>query len=151
MIVDESWGLSCSFPSQGASTVYEISATGGILWQTQLEGSDDFSSPALVDLTGSGVTDVLIGSSAGLYPLSGADGSFLFGTTELSAINNCSMQNAPAVAYVDGLGQTPGWRVFETCGGTPGAHADRTTLQLPTPRDTGDDPTVADVARKPRP
>jgi hypothetical protein len=35
----------------------------------------------------------------------------------MSAINNCSMQNAPAVAYVDGVGQTPGWYVFETCGG----------------------------------
>jgi hypothetical protein len=117
IIVDTAWCLSCATPVQGASTLYAWNGNGTVLWQTALLGAQDFSSPILVDLTGSGGTDVLVGSSAGLYPIDGATGNFLYGTSEMSAINSCSVQTAPAVAYVSGVGQTPGWRAFETCGG----------------------------------
>jgi hypothetical protein len=117
VIVDTAWCMACTSLAAGESTLYAWSGSGALLWQTALLGSQDFSSPALVDLTGSGVTDVLVGSSAGLYPIDGATGAFLFGTTELTAINGCSVQSTPAVAYITGSSQTPGWRVFETCGG----------------------------------
>ena len=116
VIVDTAWCLACTSPPGGASNVYEWSGSGAVLWQTQLEGPQDFSSPILADITGSGIADVLIGSSAGLYPLDGTSGAFLDGTSELAAINACSVQSTPAVAYVDD-GQAPGWHVFETCGG----------------------------------
>lgn len=117
VVVDTSWCLACTAPtSAGASMLYAWNGAGTQLWSTQLLGANDFSSPTLVDLTGSGVTDVLVGSSAGLYPIDGSSGNFLYGTTETAAINSCSMQNAPAVAYV-ATGTSPGWRVFETCGG----------------------------------
>ena len=118
VVVDTSWCQSCAgAPAQGASMLYEWSASGQVLWSTQLLGPQDFSSPVLADLTGTGVNDVLVGSSAGLYPIDGGTGQFLYGTSESSAINNCSMQNAPAVAYVPGSGSGTGWRIFETCGG----------------------------------
>ncbi len=117
MVVDESWCSSCTTPAQGASILYAWNGAGERVWSTPLEGAKDFSSPILADLTGSGVNDVLVGSSAGLYPIDGSSGAYLFGTSETTALNSCSMQNAPAVAYVDGVGQTPGWRLFETCGG----------------------------------
>lgn len=117
VVVDTAWCQACASPAAGASTLYEWNGRGTRLWSTELEGANDFASPVLVDLTGTGITDILVGSSAGLYPVEGVSGGFLFGTTELTPINTCSMQNSPAVAYVDGVGQSPGWRVFETCGG----------------------------------
>lgn len=128
-IVDTSWCTACSgsgYPNQGESKVYAWSGTGHLLWSQTLLGGNDFSSPILVNLTGTGENDVLVGSSAGLYPISGENGNFLFGTDMTSAINNCSLQSTPLVAYID---QTPqisnsgtnandfGWHVFETCGG----------------------------------
>jgi hypothetical protein len=71
----------------------------------------------LVDLTGSGANDVLVGSSAGLFPLDGATGSFLFSTSASLGINTCSEQTTPAVVDVPGSGTGAGWHVFETCGG----------------------------------
>jgi hypothetical protein len=115
-VVDTSWCTSCA-ASPGTSMVYAWSGAGQKLWSQSLQGSEDFSSPVLVDLTGTGENDVLVGSSAGLYPLDGTDGTFLFGTTEASAINTCSMQNAPAIADIAGSGPGSGWHVFETCGG----------------------------------
>ncbi|HWD24650.1 MAG TPA: hypothetical protein VG368_04240 [Acidimicrobiales bacterium] len=117
VIVDTAWCLACTTPASGLSTLYEWNGAGQLIWQTALLGSQDFSSPTLVDLTGGGVTDVLVGSSAGLYPIDGSTGAFLYGTSMTSAINSCSMQNAPAVAYVNGVGQSAGWHAFETCGG----------------------------------
>jgi hypothetical protein len=66
----------------------------------------------LVDLSGDGSNDVLVGSSAGLFPLDGATGAFLFQTNEMQAINKCSVQNSPVVAEVGGS-----WQLFEACGG----------------------------------
>jgi hypothetical protein len=127
-IVDTSWCIACtgsSYPKQGESKVYAWSGTGHLLWSQTLLGGNDFSSPVLVNLTGSGENDVLVGSSAGLYPLSGTNGNFLFGTDMTSAINNCSLQSTPLVAYVKETATTSsgdnssgsGWHVFETCGG----------------------------------
>ncbi len=111
-VVDTSWCVGCAGPSPGVSMVYAWSASGSTLWSQTLEGGQDFASPVLVDLSGDGSNDVVVGSSAGLYPLDGASGAFLFQTGETSAINNCSVQSTPAVADVAGS-----WQLFETCGG----------------------------------
>ncbi len=116
-VIDTSWCTSCTGPAVGTSIVYAFSGRGRLLWSQQLLGENDFSSPVLADLTGSGVNDVLVGSSAGLYALSGGTGSFLFQTSETAPINNCSAQNAVAVANVVGSGPAVGWHLFESCGG----------------------------------
>jgi len=117
VVIDTSWCTSCTTPAAGASMVYAWSGSGVLLWSQTLEGAQDFASPVLADLTGSGTNDVLVGSSAGLYPLDGPTGAFLFGTSELAAINDCSVQNAAAVADVAGSGPAVGWHLFESCGG----------------------------------
>ena len=114
-VVDTSWCTRCA-ASPGTSMVYAWSGSGTKLWSQSLQGAQDFSSPILVDLTGSGENDVLVGSAGGLYPLDGGTGSFMFGTTEASAINTCSVQTAPAVADVPS-GPGAGWHLFEACGG----------------------------------
>ena len=116
VVVDTSWCTSCA-ASPGTSMVYAWSGSGTPLWSQALQGAQDFSSPVLVDLTGSGQNDVLVGSATGLFPLDGSTGGFLFGTTKSAAINTCSMQGAPAVADVPGSGPGAGWHLFETCGG----------------------------------
>ncbi|HLI15918.1 MAG TPA: hypothetical protein VKV23_07700 [Acidimicrobiales bacterium] len=116
-VVDTSWCVRCDRSRPGASEVYAWSGSGTLEWSQTLEGPNDFSSPVLADLTGTGVNDVLVGSSAGLYALDGATGAFLFGTSETAAINTCSMQNAVAVADVPGSGPGAGWHLFEACGG----------------------------------
>lgn len=114
-VVDTAWCLNCvdATSKAGVSMVYAWNGAGQLLWEQTLEGKNDFSSPVLVDLSGSGVNDVLVGSSAGLFPLDGGTGDFLFKTSENSGINTCSMQNAVAVADVPSVG----WQAFETCGG----------------------------------
>jgi hypothetical protein len=116
MVVDTSWCSSCA-ASPGTSMVYAWSGSGAPLWAQSIQGAQDFGSPVLADLTASGVDDVLVGSAAGLYPLDGTTGAFLFGTTQSTAINNCSVQNAPSIADVPGSGPSAGWHLFETCGG----------------------------------
>ncbi|HUZ22027.1 MAG TPA: hypothetical protein VMU75_15825 [Acidimicrobiales bacterium] len=116
VVVDTSWCTSCD-ATPGTSMVYAWTGSGAQLWSQTLQGAQDFSSPVLVDLTGSGQNDVLVGAASGLFPLDGSTGGFLFGTTSSVAINTCSMQGAPAVAYVPGSGSGAGWHLFETCGG----------------------------------
>jgi hypothetical protein len=111
-VVDTSWCTGCAGGSQGVSMVYAWSGSGSLLWSETLEGGQDFASPVLVDLSGDGSNDVLVGSSAGLFPLDGATGAFLFQTNEMQAINKCSVQNSPVVAEVGGS-----WQLFEACGG----------------------------------
>ena len=116
-IVDTSWCTSCTGTQANTSMVYAFTSAGTLLWSQMLSGPSDFSSPIIVDLSGTGVNDVLVGDSAGLYPLDGATGQFMFNTSESSAINKCSVQNSAAVAYVPGTGPLDGWRLFESCGG----------------------------------
>lgn len=133
-VVDTSWCTSCGAgPGKGSSEVYAWSGTGQVLWSRTLGGPNDFSSPILVDLTGSGQNDVLVGSSDGMYPLSGADGSFLFGTSANSAINPCSMLNSAAVEDVPGTGPGTGWHVFEACGGPHQVTGTGTLYDYPLP------------------
>ena len=111
-VVDTSWCTTCS-SRPGTSMVFAWSGEGTELWSQTLQGAEDFASPILVDLTGSGQNDVVVGAASGLYPLDGSTGSFLFGTSETEAINTCSEQGAPAVADVPATG----WQLFESCGG----------------------------------
>lgn len=116
-VVDSSWCLTCTPSTPGESMVYAWQGSGKLIWSQTLTGPNDFSSPVLVDLTGSGGNDVVVGSSNGLYPLDGADGSFLYGTDEQTAINVASALNAVAVAYLPGSGPSAGWHLFEAAGG----------------------------------
>ncbi|MDA8296626.1 MAG: hypothetical protein M0004_08595 [Actinomycetota bacterium] len=115
-VVDTSWCTACTNPG-GTSMVYAWSGSGHQLWSQKLPGGNDFSSPVLVDLTGQGVNDVVVGSSAGMYALNGANGDFLFGTSAGSPINTSSMLNSAAVFDVPGHGRGSGWHLFEACGG----------------------------------
>jgi hypothetical protein len=132
VVVDTSWCTSCA-ASPGTSMVYEWSGTGALLWSQTLVGAQDFSSPVLVDLSGSGTNDVLVGSASGLFPIDGATGAFLFGTSETAAINTCSSQNAVAVADVPGTGPGTGWRIFEACGGPKALIATGRLFDYPLP------------------
>lgn len=116
-VVDVSWCTKCSASKNGASEVHAFSGTGELLWTQQLEGEKDFSSPIIADLLGNGSNDVLVGSSNGLYPLDGATGQYLFGTTFSQSLTNCSIQDAPAIADIAGTGPGTGWRLFVICGG----------------------------------
>ena len=116
-VVDTSWCLSCTPSSQGQSMVYAWQGNGKLAWSQALIGPNDFSSPVLVDLTGSGGNDVVVGSSTGLFPLDGSNGSFLFGTDAGAGINTASDLNAVAVADIPGTGPGSGWHLFEACGG----------------------------------
>jgi hypothetical protein len=132
-VVDTSWCLSCTADG-GESMVYAWSGAGKQIWSQTLGGADDFSSPVLVDLDGSAGNDVLVGSASGLYPLDGADGAFMFDTSEGSAINTESAQNSVAVAYVSGSGPGSGWHVFEACGGPEEEIATGHLIDYPLPQ-----------------
>jgi hypothetical protein len=109
--------------SPGKSMVYAWNGKGQQLWSSAIPGPTTLSSPVLVPLSGSTPDDVLVGSPNGLYPLSGANGDFLFGTNgtnQFAAINNgCRVFNSVAVADVGGDGARAGWHAFEACGGPP--------------------------------
>lgn len=116
-VVDVSWCTKCRNTGAGQSVVRAWSGTGKQLWSTNLAGRQDFSSPIIADLTGSGANDVLVGSSKGLFPLDGSDGKFLFGTNEYNSLTDCSIQDAAAIADISGTGPGTGWRLFVICGG----------------------------------
>ncbi len=105
--------------STNVSEVDAWSASGTLLWQQRLIGPTDLGSPVLVPLQGESGNDVLVGSSDGLYPLSGADGGYLYGTSNLGpqrAVHpGCRLFNSPAVADVVGEGPYAGWHAFELC------------------------------------
>lgn len=117
-VVDTSWCVACTTSATGGtSDVYAWSGTGRLLWTQTLAQPNDFASPVLVDLSGSGGNDVVVGSAGGLYPLDGATGDFMYGTSALDPINTCSVQNSVAIADIAGTGTGTGWRMFEACGG----------------------------------
>jgi hypothetical protein len=132
-VVDVSWCLPCAGTTQNVSVVRAWTGTGRLLWSTQVEGEQDFSSPVIVDLLGTGQNDVLVGSSEGLYPLNGLDGSFLFGTSIDQTLTNCSMQDAPAIADIAGTGAGTGWRLFTICGGPQQITASGRLISYPLP------------------
>lgn len=129
-VVETSWvchgaGESSCF-SSNASVVYAWNGQGSLLWSHQLIGPTDLASPVLVPLGNGPANDVLVGSPNGLYPLSGATGSYLYGTdgsNQFAAINpGCRVFNSVAVADVGGIGPRSGWHAFEACGGPPSFH-----------------------------
>ncbi len=122
-VVETSWvcagrtNTSCLSP--GTSRVTAWSGAGKQLWSDELRGPTDFASPVLAPLTAGAWNDVLIGSGAGLYAISGATGAYLFGTSFAGEPIDpgCRVFNAVAVADVLGEGAGEGWSVIEACGG----------------------------------
>jgi hypothetical protein len=125
--------MQCTTTPQGTSIVHAWAGTGQLLWSQALEGGQDFSSPVITDLLGTGNNDVFIGSSNGLYPLDGANGQYLFGTTFSTTLTNCSMQDAPAIANIAGSGPGTGWRLFVICGGPQQITPSGRLLSFPLP------------------
>ncbi len=132
-VVDVSWCMSCATTGGGTSIVRAFTGTGHLLWSQNLSGEKDFASPVIADLNGNGQNDVLVGSAAGLYPLSGLDGSFLFGTSITNTLTSCSIQDAPAIADIAGTGPGTGWRLFVICGGPQQLTASARLLSFPLP------------------
>jgi len=122
-VVETSWvcsGLtnaSCLGPNTTMVTAWN--GGGQRLWTDKLHGPTSFSSPVLVPLQGEATNDVLVGSGAGLYAISGQTGAYLFGTSYAGeAIDpGCRVFNSVAVTDVLGTGTGSGWSVLEACGG----------------------------------
>ncbi|HVC25125.1 MAG TPA: hypothetical protein VND23_05155, partial [Acidimicrobiales bacterium] len=124
-VVETTWV--CATPERtGCFTGYRSevdawSGGGALLWSRKLVGPTDLASPVLVPLEGEPTDDVLVGSPAGLYPLAGATGGYLFGTNgtyRTATVNaGCAVYNSVAAVDVPGLGPRSGWHVFEGCGG----------------------------------
>ena len=150
-VVDTSWCTSCSSTPTGSSMVYAWSGTGTLLWSQTLVGPNDFSSPVLVDLTGSGANDVLVGSAGGLYPLDGGDGRVplrhladrsdqpLLDAERRGGRRRAGKRTRRGLARLRVLRRPEGGRRY----GAP----DR----LPAAGDARDRPAVAHLARRPRP
>jgi hypothetical protein len=110
-------------PGGPAATVEAWTGTGQHLWTTTLNEYEVLGSPVLVDLTGSGGNDVVIGNTLGMYLLNGRTGGFLYGTgpTQLPPTSTsskplaftCAVENSAAVTDVPGQG----WRLYDACGG----------------------------------
>jgi hypothetical protein len=132
-VVDISWMCSGPRPSDCAppngpntSMAYAWNADGALRWSDVLLGGQSFASPVLVPLEGETSSDVLVGTTNGLYPIDGASGRFLDHSTESSAINTgCEVMNAPAVAEV-----ASSWTVIEGCGGPDGRPGEMTSYAL---------------------
>ncbi len=101
------------------SAVDAWTASGRLLWSRQVLAPTALGSPILVPLRGGIANDVLVGSGAGLYPLAGSTGAYLFGTDGVNpprVVNpGCRLFNTPAVADVVGSGPFTGWYAFELC------------------------------------
>jgi hypothetical protein len=94
-VVDISWMCTGPRPTDCAppngpntSMAYAWDANGKLRWSDVLLGGESFASPVLVPLEGEMSSDVLVGTTNGLYPIDGASGRFLDHSTESSAINN---------------------------------------------------------------
>jgi hypothetical protein len=132
-VVDISWNCSGPRPSdcappggQSTSMAYAWNGDGSLRWSDKLLGAESFASPVLVPLEGETSSDVLVGTTNGLYPIDGASGRFLDHSSESSAINNgCEVMNAPAVAEV-----ATSWNIIEGCGGPDGRPGQITSYAL---------------------
>jgi hypothetical protein len=104
---------SCAHCANGPAEVNAWSGSGRHLWSRVLNAHEELASPILVDLTGSGANDVVVGNTWGLYLLDGRTGNFLYGTGAYPLGKPCSVQNSALVTYVP----SHGWRLYEACGG----------------------------------
>ncbi|MCU1491177.1 MAG: repeat-containing protein [Acidimicrobiaceae bacterium] len=138
-IVDTSWCTTCT-ANGGSSMVYAWNGYGQQVWSQTLAQPNDFASPVLADLTGSGGNDVVVGSSGGLYALDGSNGAFMFGGSQSSPINSCSVLNSVAVENVPGSGAGSGWHLFEACGGPKEVTATGYLYDYPLPATPGSVP-----------
>jgi hypothetical protein len=141
-VVDTAWecagssAADCAPPNgPNASHVYAWDGQGTLRWTATLLGGQAFGSPILVPLGGGVINDVLAGSTNGLYPISGASGGFLDGSSEATGINpGCEVFNAPAVAEVAGT-----WDLVDACGG-PNRPGEIAAYAIPTQPSASDTP-----------
>jgi hypothetical protein len=102
---------------KGPAVVSEWSGSGHKNWSTVINASNDVdSSPAVVDMGGSGVNDVVVGSADGMLILNGETGAVMDNTNARPLQGGCDVAGAPAVSPVKGFGSS-GWEMVFACGG----------------------------------
>jgi hypothetical protein len=108
---------SCAACLHGPSIVTEWLGTGRILWSTDVSSTYQIlSSPSVVNVTGTGVNDVLVGANPGVVLLDGGTGKFLYNTNVSSLGPYCRVDDAPAVSPIRGSGApASGWELAFSC------------------------------------
>jgi hypothetical protein len=85
----------------GPSVLSEWNGAGHLLWTIQYNPHNNaVASPAVLNVTGSGPNDILIGDTPGVYIFSAADGSPIDGTDTNPLQDGCRVDGTPAVSEV---------------------------------------------------
>ncbi len=106
---------SCAHCLHGPSVVSEWSGAGRRLWSADVSSKYQIlSSPAVVNVSGSGPGDVLVGANPGLLVLDGANGAALYGSAANELGHYCSVDDAPATSPVRDSGGH-GWEMAFSC------------------------------------
>jgi len=108
---------SCAACMRGPGIVSEWNGAGHLLWTKDFSAHyEALASPAVVNLTGSGDNDVLVGGSSGVYMLDAANGDPIssIGTAPLQ--DGCRVFDTPAFSPVSGAGApASGWELAFDC------------------------------------
>jgi len=135
-VVETSWictgATSATCGATNHSDIEAFNGSGHLRWRTKLLGPTIEGSATLVPLHGTPGSDVLVGTSYGIYPLNGTNGKYLFGTNgsnQWATLNPaCRVFSTVAVVQV-----TTGWNAIESCGGPPQFHFPGEIAALPLP------------------
>ena len=108
---------SCAACMHGPSVITEWLGTGRILWTTNLSSQYEIlSSPSVVNVTGTGNNDVLVGANSGVIVLDGGTGKFLYSTNLAGLGPSCRVDDTAAVSPVRGEGApASGWELAFSC------------------------------------
>ncbi|MGD0081735.1 MAG: hypothetical protein ABSD78_00890 [Acidimicrobiales bacterium] len=108
---------SCAACLKGPGIVSEWNGAGHLLWTKDFSTHyEALASPAVVNLTGSGDNDVLVGGSSGVYMLDAANGDPIssIGTAPLQ--DGCRVFDTPAFSPVSGAGApASNWELAFDC------------------------------------
>jgi len=108
---------SCAHCMHGPAVVSEWSGNGARLWSANVSSQYQIlSSPAVVNVDGTGPSDVLVGANPGVIVLDGANGAALYGTSLTPLGQYCSVNDVPATSPVRGTGApASGWELAFSC------------------------------------
>jgi hypothetical protein len=127
---------SCAHCLHGPAVVSEWNGSGRRLWTEDISSKYQIlSSPAVVNVDGTGPNDVLVGANPGVMVLNGSTGAAIYGTSQTPLGAYCSVNDAPATSPVRGSGApASGWEVAFSC--TKGGAAYLYTYALPATPDS---------------
>ncbi|MGH9293281.1 MAG: hypothetical protein ACRDZ6_10985 [Acidimicrobiales bacterium] len=112
------FSTSCARCLAGPSVVSAWSGGGRLIWRNRFDAhSEALGSPAVVNVTGSGPNDVLVGNASGVRILSAATGTFLEDTGAAPLEHGCVTDGTPAVGPVPSSAGGPrsGWLMVFAC------------------------------------